>query len=552
MIFLIVATRAGAQTPFLTMDSISINNISAQVLVHGDMFWDPATYEPRCRFPKGAPTNINFVSALWMSGYDGGGQLHVAAQTYRQDGNDYWPGPLDATGKLSYATSASWAKIWKVNRTDVNYFMYLATHTIANTPPAILTWPAKGNIYATGNSGAPLAITTDMAPFVDLNHNSIYEPLMGEYPDFPGDQALWWTFSDNGPSHSQSNGKPIGVEIHAMAYAYKRGTLIDNVIYYDYKAVNKSPNSYTNFRIGLFDDVDLGYAFDDYIGYDSVHRMGLAYNGSSDDGLSGGHPANSFGTKIPIVGVSMIILPGDDLTTHTHVPAGSFMYYNNDASPYGNPSADTEYNNYLRSSFRTGGHLVNDFAGPGTMSAGYGSGPRADYAFPGDPSDSTKWSECVSGNLAADRRFIITSNDFTLPAGGTQEVVMALMTTDPAFNNACPSNGFSGIKETADTAWNIFYNPPPPLPLAIDNLAPGNNLRIYPNPAHDKLYVTNGLLVNGEEHISIYNIVGQLMNVPMENNGGRTTVDVSPLPAGCYHITYRNGTGITTARFVKE
>ncbi len=226
--------------------------------MHGDMFWNPATGVAACEFPQGSGKNINFASALWMSGYDGSGQLHLTAQTYRQNGNDYWPGPLDSSDTLTYASSQNWAKIWKVNNSDLQYFLGLTTHTTTNTPQAILTWPAKGNVNAQGNAGAALTITNDMAPFIDLNGNGIYEPLLGEYPDIKGDQALWWVFSDNGPTHTQSNGKPLGVEVHAMAYAYSRGTLIDNVIYFDYTVVNRSPNSYSNMRIGLWDDIDLG------------------------------------------------------------------------------------------------------------------------------------------------------------------------------------------------------------------------------------------------------------------------------------------------------
>src|SRR5437660_1331362 len=101
---------ADAQAPFPTADVIDINNISARLLVHGDMFWDPGVGSAACEFPKGSGKNINFTSALWMSGYDAAGQLHVAAQTYRQDGNDYWPGPLDAADTLTYHTSHDWAK----------------------------------------------------------------------------------------------------------------------------------------------------------------------------------------------------------------------------------------------------------------------------------------------------------------------------------------------------------------------------------------------------------------------------------------------------------
>ena len=110
----------------------------------------------------------------------------------------------------------------------------------------------------------------------------------GEYPAIKGDQALWWVFSDNGPTHTETNGKPLGVEVHVMAYAYKRGTLIDNVVYYDYIVINRSANAYSNFRIGLFDDMDLGYFDDDFIGFDSSRRLGITYNGTDCDGCSAG------------------------------------------------------------------------------------------------------------------------------------------------------------------------------------------------------------------------------------------------------------------------
>jgi hypothetical protein len=249
---------AHAQTSFTTHDSIDANNINARVLVHGDMWWDPATKKQKCEFPKGSGKHVGFAGALWLSGYDASNKLHVAAQTYRQDGNDYWPGPLDDGGNLSYATSTQWAKIWKVTRAEINEYKSIIYHTTANTPESILTWPAKGNAYAKGKDGATLVIDRDMAPFVDQNGDGVYQPLKGDYPAIKGEQTLWWVFSDNGPTHAQSKGDPLKVEVQAMAYAYKRGTLIDNVVYYDYTLVNRSANDYHDFRLALWDDVNLG------------------------------------------------------------------------------------------------------------------------------------------------------------------------------------------------------------------------------------------------------------------------------------------------------
>ena len=97
----ITSQTADAQLPFPTMDFVNINNIKASVLVHGDMWWDPTTQMSQCFYPAASTKNISFAGALWMSGYDAGNQLHIASQMYRQNGNDYWPGPLDAADTLT-------------------------------------------------------------------------------------------------------------------------------------------------------------------------------------------------------------------------------------------------------------------------------------------------------------------------------------------------------------------------------------------------------------------------------------------------------------------
>lgn len=542
---------ASAQTPFRTIDSVDINMINAAVLVHGDMFWDPSTQVAACVYPKGGHTKINFASALWMSGFDAGGTMHVAAQTYRQDGNDYWPGPLDAADTLTYSTSHDWAKIWKVNRTDIQYFQSVTAPDLTNTPPAILTWPAKGNTHAQGNGGAALTVTDDMAPFVDLNHNGIYEPLLGEYPDINGDQALWWVFSDNGPTHTLSNGKPLGVEVHAMAYAYKRNTLIDNVVYFDFQIVNKSPNNYHNFRLGLWDDIDLGYYLDDYIGYDSAHRMGITYNATAVDGDSSSNPSIFFGAHPPIVGMTMISLPGDFGTSY--VPAGSYVYFNNDFSSYGNPTNDTQYNNYLRALDRTGAHYTNTFAGPAVSCLSYGMGPNTNYVFTGDPSDANAWSECVCNNAPGDRRFVISTNDFTLSAGSSEHVVMAMVVTDTNQHGCGSGANFNDIKIVADTAWNVFHHPPAPLPPnGIDDINKGGTIRIYPNPAQSLLYVESDDLGIQQASITVFDLLGQTVEVPFTKSNNKISADVSALPRGMYVLSYRTGEVQVRSRFTLE
>lgn len=531
------SNRLYAQIPFNTMDSININKINAAVLVHGDMWWDPVSQTSRAFFNNTRRANVNFASAIWMSGYDAGNNLHVSAQTYRQDGNDYWPGPLTGGGPVSYRTSHDWAKIWKVNRTDIQYFQALSTHTFGNTPQSILTWPGKGNTYAQGNAGMPLSITGDMAPFVDLNGNGNYEPLLGEYPDIRGDQALWWLFNDNGANHAQSKGLPLGVEVRAMSYGYKRNTLIDNVVYNDLTIVNKSANNYHDMRLALFSDVDLGYFKDDYVGFDSVWRMGICYNGTNDDGGSAGHPVSSLGSNPPMVGLTMIVLPGDAGTAY--VPVGSFGFYYNDNSGFGNPKIDSHYNNYIRARFANGTHF-KDYAGN-----------DVNYFYPDDPSNTTGWSECSTNSLPNDRKIVMSSNSFSLNAGSNTHIVFAMILADSA--GGCPVASFGQIRILADTAWYNYFNPPPPkAPNKVTELFANNVLTIYPNPAKNKLFIEYAPVTPYEESLTIYNVLGQVTNVSITKDGKRYEVDIAGLPAGLYNVLYRSGDTYTTAKFVKE
>ncbi len=517
--------QAIAQAPFTTCDSVDVNNINARILVHGDMSWDPVVGVAACEFPKGSGKHINFATSFWTSGFDGVGQLHVSAQTYRQTGNDYWPGPL-VGDTLTYSASQNWAKIWKVDRNDIFYFLSLSTHTTSNTPESILTWPAKGNVNAAGNAGAALIITTDMAPFVDLNSNGIYEPLSGEYPDIKGDQALWWVFSDNGPTHSVTHGRPMGVEVQSMAYAYNRGTLIDNVVYYDYKVINRSVNSYTGMRFGLWDDMDLGYYDDDFIGFDSVHRMGVTYNGISDDGSTAFPllPANSYGTHIPVAGMTMIVVPGD--IGATYVPAGSFVYYDDGTTP----TVDTQYNNYLHAKHGNGVHYVHDTTGNDFL--GTQSGPDCNFVFTGDPSDTSQWSECSKNDNPGDRRFILTTSDFNLAAGGSQHLVLALVTTNPDTLNGCGRVSFDSIRIVADTAWAIYNNPLPP--NAVKNVALPEAISIFPNPATTQLTIYSAKKITT---ITITNLFGQTVyNSQFTVGSRRASIDVAALPSGVYLV----------------
>ena len=108
---------ASGCSPSSSQTDLDINNVRTTIMGGGDMWWnlDDARYE----IPKDGNRHSMFAGALWIGGVDAGGQLKVAAMTYRQGGNDFWPGPLTATAITDAYSCSQWDKHFKINRSEV-------------------------------------------------------------------------------------------------------------------------------------------------------------------------------------------------------------------------------------------------------------------------------------------------------------------------------------------------------------------------------------------------------------------------------------------------
>ena len=109
--------------PATDQANLDINNVRCSILNGGDLWWIPETTVPVYEVPNGSGKNALYAGALWMGGIDTLGQLHVAAQTYRQAGNDYWPGILDNFGEADAATCGQFDRIWSVLGNDISTFI---------------------------------------------------------------------------------------------------------------------------------------------------------------------------------------------------------------------------------------------------------------------------------------------------------------------------------------------------------------------------------------------------------------------------------------------
>lgn len=519
-----------------TIQFLDINNVKAGILTHGDMFWNIDSQKASYEFPKGSGKQCGFASSLWIAGYDQSTTtLKVAAQTYRQTGNDYWPGPIDATNPIDSITSSKWDKIWKINQSDISTFLATSPHTVANTPSSILDWPAKGNIYAKDKNGQPLPINKKMAPFFDSNNDSIYNPLDGDYPLIKGQQALWWVFNDQRP-HDETGSSALNLEIKAMAYACNSTSTLNNTTFYSFDITNYNSSAFSQTRMGIWDDMDLGYAFDDYIGVDTTRRLGYAYNG---DHLDEG--PNNYGSNLTISGLLLLHTPQDSLSYKA--PLGAFTFYNNSLGPTGNPSLAAHYHELLN------GHWKDGVPYRTSCNARDTNGAITNFVFTGNPASTATWTERNCNNLPDDRRFIISTSDFTFYPGEEKNFTFAVINTPLDTNHCC----ITTLQAMADTIVNY--------PLACINVSPtsvektilSKSLKLFPNPAKDEITLTwSEDYEGGSLSFDIVNSLGEKLILPCDKSNFRIRFDISSITTGIYFIKIKTDRESNTIRFLKQ
>ncbi|RYD81226.1 MAG: T9SS type A sorting domain-containing protein [Sphingobacteriales bacterium] len=391
---------AQAQTSSQTLEG---NNIKALFNADGQLFWDGKN--AHFEVPKNSGTKTISAASLWIGGLDSKGDLHLSAQTYRESGSDFWPGPLDANGKITEQTSAQFNKIWKVTKLQIDSFKLGL-----GVPQSIMDWPQA-------------------APYIDKDKNGSYEPIKGDYPDIKGDEMLWWVFNDNLRSHTETKGLALGLEIQASAYTFNcnNDDILKNTVFLSYKIINKSLETYKDVYAGIWADFDIGNLFDDYVGSDSTLNTFYAYNADGFDNdtiiksKSGDYTYKGFGKMLPVQ--SLTYLQGLKDDNGSNMNMSKFIYFNNEVAPTGNPTLPAHFYNLLR------GYWLQDKSLDYGADGYYGTGTKANFAFPGNINNPNEWTELSAKNKPGDRRGLGSFGPITLSPGETQEITAAFLYT---------------------------------------------------------------------------------------------------------------------------
>jgi hypothetical protein len=232
-------------------DMVALNSNKMHIPIMNDGFLNTDRINNSSFFQ--APTNYCFnpglASALWLSAYSAD-SLCTAFVEWNELNSDFTPGPLDKiTGQPIASEFDRCNRLWSVNRKDienhlqlVNQNGYVQDELITES---IKNWP--GNYLEN-----PKDI---LAPFIDRNGNSKYEPNLGDYPAIKGNQAVFWIMNDR---NSKTSANHLGIEIHGMAYTEecenedpKLNELLSTSVFFNYTLHNRSDNDLKDAIAGM-------------------------------------------------------------------------------------------------------------------------------------------------------------------------------------------------------------------------------------------------------------------------------------------------------------
>jgi hypothetical protein len=578
-------------------DSLDINNVKAEINASGNEFSSFATLETLFRIPKDGQQGTFYNFDLWIGGKGSDSSLYLAADKFRQGPNnsipgtrpDFYAGPVMDSVNYSIDQDTLWNRVWKVKKSEVEYHKNHWNEQGYIPPSNILNWPGNGN---TTSGQAP-----ELAPYHDNNGDGKYNAADGDYPDIMGDEAIFTIYNDDRDIHKESGGKKLGVEIHAMAYAFNLpdDSAFKNTIFFNYKIFNRSSRSYYNTYLGVYADLDIGYIMDDYIGCDVKKSSFIGYNGLPVDGTGqpfayGAHPPAQ---SVTILGGPFMDLVGQDrpkfdnaghqlcnesingtgfgdtIANNERYGLTNFMpFYNGDGNGpplyMSDPSTANDYYHLMHSVWIDSTHLT--YGGQGH--SGFGSyGPDCRFMFPGK-TDSLNWGAgCQAPNGSVNwtmKTASIAPNDifgiggmgpFTFHPGDVQQVDVALVfARDYTGQDTTQGPSVTKLDRMIDIVRNSYNTGKLPNGdpfFGIQNQAPlsSNTLKIYPNPTTNEVTIELSP-TSSQGTLSLLNINGQeVMKCTVRI---KTQIDISNLPGGVYFVRVTNDKTVLTGKLIKQ
>ncbi|MFZ1322423.1 MAG: T9SS type A sorting domain-containing protein [Ignavibacteria bacterium] len=413
------------------------------------------------------------------------------------------------------------------------YQIYKLTHGISDSDR--MNWPNK--LLGNSDQGAPV--------YFDSLAMS-YKPV-----DF-GNQSMFYSYTDSYPiSHHNNAGStaPLKADIKQINYSFNQPEELKNIVYQEYRIINRSSQVWNNAYINLFSDDDVGETQNDAVGTDTNLRLTYSYNFTSNDFIYSSNP--------PAVGFLVIRAPllntGNNNDTvyyyegkNKRIKIGykedrisSSVIYHDDSFQ---PRNYTETYNAIRGFKNNGTSYVN----PSTSQI-------TKFVYSGDPVTNTGWLCPNSGDM----RFYTGFGPMNINPGDTQVIVIAQVIGQGTDR----LSSISKLRESSADAQEFYDNCFSDVVISVNNISqyiPNTFIlnQNYPNPFNPKTVISYEIQMTGYRQVSlkIYNAIGKEVAVLVneKQSSGKYSVEFhgEDFASGVYFYKLEAGDFSETKRMV--
>lgn len=480
-------------------ETLNGNSVSAEIGDNGMFFFQPQSASTGYEVPAGSGKSTIYSAGFWCGAVDVNSQLHASKASIGSQTGGFGSGPI--ADPTNYGTNAYinayGVSVWKVTRQEVENHILDFQQQGYVLPSSLANWPGNGDVS--------LGVAAQLAPFVDLNGDGIYDPQAGDYPDFPGDEVVYTIYNDQS---YMPDGNALGIEVHMMFYHYATGNYLDETTFLNVRVFNRSTVDYYDFKQAIYLDMDIGNYDDDFLGCDSTRSVFFTYNGDQFDEDNAG--SLGYGSHPPCQAVMSL-----------NQPMTAFLQYTNGIN---DDFSDLSVWNNLNGLKGDGTPLLD----PLTMSA-------TSYMFSGNPFTQTGWNMDTSTVSPGDIRgfHVIAPGD--LPAGSMQcsDYAFIYDDTDGYLENVqnvlYTADALQTLYDSSDNfgcqAFTLGLKEVPSQPLEFS---------VYPNPSKGVFSLqVDELPLNGT--ITVTDLTGKMVYTTSLQKS-ITTITLEPV-SGYYLIT---------------
>jgi len=348
---------------------------------NGSITWG----RPGVEWPLGSGKYVLYAGGLWIASemINGSADIRSAACEFT---TEYEPGP------------------WSSDPDEPVNRIYQIREADGPANPDWLVWPVDQG-----------------APWIDVDGDGEYNPDIDE-PDVKGDLYFWTVFNDGVADQHASlwNTEPLDIEVSNAIYGFTSPSPLENVLFIEWNIHNTGSLNINSAYLGVWSDIDLRAANDEYPGSYPDLDLGYQYNATirGVDPPGDNSPAAGFvllqGPIIPSAGDTALV-SGEPILDHANLPMTGFVPSARDLSTLVDPETAEEALNVMQGLYPNGDAVTN----PQT-------GEPDPLLFNGNPVNGSGWLASDSF-MRNDWRSVLGCGPFSLEPGETQQVVAAFV-----------------------------------------------------------------------------------------------------------------------------